>query len=67
MPDRVKFAARSWAQSRLHPGTLQVTAVSVATDERRARADLTADGHTYHLRLVRPGDEWHVDHARRDH
>ena len=65
MPDQAKFAARSWAASRLHPQKLQVTLVSVARDQRRARVDLTADGDAYRLRLERPGDEWHVAAARR--
>jgi hypothetical protein len=65
MPDRAKFAARSWADTRLRPGKLQVTSVSVARDQRRARVELTADGDAYKLRLERPGDEWHVVAARR--
>ena len=65
MPDRAKFAARSWAASRLHPETLQVTLVSVARDQRRARVDLSSDGARYRLRLERPGDEWQVVAARR--
>jgi hypothetical protein len=65
MADRAKFAARSWADAHLHPGTLQVTLVSVARDERRAQVHLTADGVVYRLRLVRPGDDWNVARARR--
>ena len=60
MPDQAKFAARSWAGSRLRPHTLRITLVSVARDERRARVDLTADGVAYRLRLVRPGDQWRI-------
>ena len=62
-PAQVKAAARDWAQRRLRPGTLEVTLVAVATDERRARVTLKADGRRYGLRLVRPGTSWRVARA----
>ena len=60
VPDAVKFAARAWAQSRLHPTSLQVTSVIVTRDERRAKVRLSAGSARYELRLLRPGDEWKV-------
>jgi hypothetical protein len=65
MTDQAKFAARDWAAGRLSPRTLEVSLVSVARDERRARVELTADGVSYRLRLVRPGEDWRVAAARR--
>jgi len=59
-PTRVKAAARSWAASRLHPRTLEVSLVSVASDYHHARAVVRADGTPHHLRLRLIGDEWRV-------
>ena len=58
--DEVKSAARSWATSRLHPKTLEVTLVSVASDEQRARAVVRADGTPHHLRLRLEDGGWRV-------
>lgn len=62
-PDKVKSAARSWAQSHLPPGTLEVTLVSVAADQRRARVVVRADGAAHHLRLRLAGGNWRVTRA----
>lgn len=62
-PAKVKSAARSWADARLHPGRLEVTLVSVAADQQRARAVVRADGAPHHLRLRLVGGDWRVTRA----
>jgi hypothetical protein len=55
---RARWAARQWAQQRLHPDTLRVS--QLQWDRDRAVVTLRADARMLTLRLLERGGSWHV-------